>query len=280
MKARIEHPFQNHPLANGRTVRISRDGIHQYWVGDNGPKMKSVTGMLRHIDGGKFEISMNWTRKKINESIFPGLVGKSFRSNPTQTAREQQINCAIKCRGAGSIEVTAKTLLLHTNAAHDASAQAKEEGNKLHEAIDEYIGKGIVAEENPPFLAWFHAVGQNETWLAAERFLFHPTLSYGGTLDAVSVNGDGRPALHDWKSVDAASWAKYGVTLRMNKDAAQLGAYADALHSMGSIWAPSKAFITYVMRDGSGAEVIEVDLERGLKLFKASRELFLLTQGG
>jgi len=228
---------QQHPLSNGSAVTISRNGNHQYWIGDNGPKVRSVTSMLRHIEGDSFGVGLNWGLKMVRENN--GDMDAPKRMN------------------ASSIEV----------------------GNHLHATVDAYIQNGTIDEEDPLFLAWFHAIGEPTDWLASERFLYHPALQYGGTLDSVSMNADGEIAIHDLKTVEPLSWAKYGSSLRINKDSAQLAAYNDALTTMGSIWSPTKGYITYVRRDGSGAEVVEVDLERGSKLFQASRELFVLTQG-
>jgi len=228
---------QQHPLVDGSTVTISRNGNHQYWI-DNGPKMKSVTTMLRHLEGDTFGVGLNWGLKVVRENN--GDMDAPKRLNAT------------------SIAV----------------------GNALHEAVDAYIQHGTIDEEDQLFLAWFQAIGEPTDWLASERFLYHPALQYGGTLDSVSMNADGEVVIHDLKTVEPQSWARYGSTLRINKDSAQLAAYADALTAMGSIWSPTKGCITYVLRDGSGAEVVEVDMERGSKLFQASRELFLLTQGG
>ena len=230
--------LQQHPLANGARVTISRNGRHQYWVGEDGPKMKSVTGLLRHIDGDTFGIGVNWALKKARED------GGNLDA-PKQFTKE-------------SLQV----------------------GNHLHQAIDDYITHGTINEDDLLWMAWYHTIGQQTEFLASERFLYHPVLAYGGTVDAISLSDDGEVGVHDWKSVEPASWAKYGAGLRLNKDAGQLGAYANALKSMGSVWEPSRGYITYVMRDGSGAETIEVDLERGFKLFQASRDLYLLTQGG
>lgn len=229
---------QQHPLVDG-SVRISRNGNHQYWIDDDGPRMKSVTTLLRHIDGGdSFGVGLNWGLKMVREN--DGDLDAPKRMN------------------ASSIAV----------------------GNALHEAVDAYIRHGTVDEADQLFLSWCSAIGESTEWLASERFLFHPGLLYGGTLDSVSMNPDGEVAIHDLKTVASDSWSRYGSTLRINKDTAQLAAYADALTAMGSIWSPTTGYITYVLRDGSGAEVEEVDLERGSKLFQASRELYRLTQGG
>ena len=92
---------------------------------------------------------------------------------------------------------------------------------------------------------------------------------------------DGSIAIHDWKTVDKNSWDRYADSLRRNKDWAQVSAYASALQAMNSLWGPiTTGYITYIMRDGSGAATVTVDLKRGLALFNASRELFLLAEEG
>jgi len=268
---------QQHPVANG-FVNISRNGNHQYWI-DGGPKLKSVTTMLKHIEGDTFGIAMNWTRKEINESIFPELVGQSFKKTTTRSVKEQQLDFVVNSRGAGPMEITPETLLRHTNAADDASSQANAMGNRLHEAIDQYIRNHIVDEADPLFVAWLNKVGEANEWMASELFVYNPELepNYGGTVDAISMDNKAEVVIWDWKTKERESYEKYGGYLH---EQAQLAAYTDALRAMGSAYLPTKGCIAYIMRDGSYVDVVEVDLERGSRLFNASRELFLLTQGG
>ncbi len=227
---------QQHPLMSG-TVAISRNGNHQYWV-DDGPKMRSVTSLVKHVEGDTFGIGLNWALK---------------------IAREN----------GGDLDAPRRL-----------SKEAMDSGVQLHDAVDKYIKHGTITED-PVFMAWHNALG-DKPWLASEVFLYHPTLQpgYGGTADALSSDIHFGMTLYDWKTVDPDSWQKYGSTLRINKDSAQLAAYAYALITMGSAYAPTRGCIAYVMRDGSGVEVVDVDLEYGDKLFRASRELYLLTQGG
>jgi len=234
MKANNEQ--QQHPLSTGRAVNISRNGNHQYWIGD-GPRMSSVTAMLRHIEGDTFGIGLNWGLK---------------------IARENN----------GDL-----------NAPRQATKASIEIGNQLHEAIDEFITHGTVREEDPVFLAWYHAVG-TQNFIASERFLYHPEMAYGGTCDAISMNEHGAISIADWKTISPDHLQKYGTALKINKDSAQLAAYAYALRAMDSIWAPTEGYITYVARDGSDAIQVQVDLERGMSLFKASHALYLLTKNG
>jgi hypothetical protein len=156
------------------------------------------------------------------------------------------------------------------------SKEALDSGVQLHDAVDAYIKRGTITEDRV-FMAWYNALG-NESWLASEVFLVHPTLHYGGTADALAFKSYSGITLYDWKTVDQNSWQKYGCTLRINKDSAQLAAYASALTAMGSTYAPTRGCIAYVMRDGSGVEVVEADLERGERLFQASRSLYLMAE--
>lgn len=155
------------------------------------------------------------------------------------------------------------------------SKDAQEEGTRLHEAIQTFIDDGTVDEENPLFTSWLSHMGE-QTWVATERFCVNPTLQYGGTIDAISMGKDGELEIWDWKTKDATSFSKYGGSV---KDHAQLGAYASALHEMGSQLAPTRGYVAYIMRDGSGVHIDEVDLAKGYNLFLASRNVYTLLKG-
>jgi hypothetical protein len=148
-----------------------------------------------------------------------------------------------------------------------AGKAALDEGNALHDAIDAFMTWGTISE-SPLFLAWFDGMA-GAGWLASERFVLSREHGYGGTTDAFCTALDGTTTIWDWKTVDRDSWDKYGSRLRMDKDSAQIAAYAHALHEMGSIYAPTDAWIGYVLRDGSDVIVEPVDLERGWRLFTA-----------
>jgi hypothetical protein len=225
---------QQHPLADGSTVSISRNGNHQYWV-DGGPKMQSVTSLTKHISGDNFGVGVNWALKLAREN-------------------------------GGDLDAPKRL-----------SKESLDSGTELHRAIDDYIKHGTI-DESPLFMLWFNKVGQ-EAWLASETFLYHPGLEpgYGGTSDALALNDSGTVTIYDWKTRETESYEKYGGYLQ---ETAQLAAYADALTTMGSRYAPTRGCIAYVMRDGSYVDVVEVDLAYGSSLFAASRDLHLLTKRG
>jgi hypothetical protein len=223
---------QQHLLFDGRKVSISRNGRHQYWVGDDDKdKMSSVTSMLGHMDSSGFGVGMGWALK-------------------------------VARLADGDLEAPRR-----------ASKEAQEQGTLLHDAIDSYIKSGIVDEENPVFVSWLHEVGNHHDWAASEQFCYHPALRFGGTVDALERYS----VIWDWKTKERESYDKYGPSI---KDSVQLSAYAAALNDMGSVYAPSKGYIAYIMRDGSGVDVVEVDLNKGWEIFKACHHLHSLIREG
>ena len=176
-----------------------------------------------------------------------------------------------------------KQIRLHdgdVEAPRAVSKAARDEGTRLHDAIHAYITsrymgtatflESTVDEAYDLFVLWLNKIGNHNTWVASEEFLYHPEYRYGGTADAVSDS-----AIFDWKTKDPDSYAKYGGSL---SDVAQLGAYAMALHAMGSTLARDIGYICYIMRDGSGVDTVEVDLNVGWELFRASHHLDTLVK--
>jgi hypothetical protein len=146
------------------------------------------------------------------------------------------------------------------------SGEAADLGNNLHRSIDNYITDQIVDEEDDIFMAWFRTFGEYD-WLTSERFVCHPK-GFGGTIDAIAREDDGTIAVYDWKTRKRDTYERNGPYAG---EKAQISAYAKALQAMGSNWAPTKAYIVYVMRDGSYAERVEVDIEKYWRLFRAAK---------
>jgi hypothetical protein len=162
-----------------------------------------------------------------------------------------------------------------TTAPYRVRDQAKVSGTVLHQDIEDYITEGAVAEDNPAFVSWMNELGGLHEWIAVEQFVFNKTLRYGGTADAFSLSPDGAGdvVIWDWKSKNATHRGS------SPRDHAQLAAYSMALREMGSVYAPERGYIAYIKRDGSGVDVVPVDLERGARLFEASLDLFHLVKG-
>ena len=243
---------QEHMLKDGKSVNITQftrkignNEVHKYMVtypdvGDgwdatySGAELSSVTALNTHTAGDTFGIAVSWATKLIRNS------------KPT-----------------------------NFNAANDDAAKSIAEGNSLHECIERYIksrGKDI-DEENDMFTLWLKDVGSKHDWAASEVFLYHPVLNYGGTADAISVDPKTmEPVIWDWKTKNRETYEKYGPVLYY-KDHAQLAAYANALDNMGSIYTPTKGNIVYIMRDGSYADVVPVDLQLSTEIFGLSARM-------
>ena len=128
-------------------------------------------------------------------------------------------------------------------------------------------------------MAWHRAVGNqgDRVWLEAEQLVVHTNFEIGGTLDAISVEEDGTFAVWDWKT-KTDSYRKYGG---YPKEKAQIAAYARALQHMDHKFAPSKAYICYILRDNSGDVFVEeVDIDQGFALFETGLDMYKLINKG
>jgi hypothetical protein len=95
-------------------------------------------------------------------------------------------------------------------------------------------------------------------------------MSYGGTIDAISKEPEGM-TLWDWKTKEKDSFEKYG---NYPNEFAQISAYAQALHDIKHPYAPTKAYIANIMRDGSTIHVVPVDLEYSSRLFLTGYNMY------
>jgi len=158
--------------------------------------------------------------------------------------------------------------------------QAREAGELLHGQIEEFINTGTIAED-PVFLAWHWLMdglrfSEGLSLVATERFVYDSYLNIGGTVDCIAQTVEGEYHLLDWKTKDPESFSKYGPSA---KDFTQTAGYVQALRNMNSAWQPTKAWIVYVMRDGSRAERVEVPLEKYIPIYQAVKQLDSLLQG-
>jgi hypothetical protein len=160
------------------------------------------------------------------------------------------------------------------------SKEAQDEGNRLHDAIHQFIENGIVDETNDLFVTWLNQIGNHYEWSASERFLYHPVLMFGGTVDSFSkMPGADGTIIWDWKTKSKEQIESIRKNGPLNKDVAQVSAYTHALHQMKSQLSPTEAKIAYIARDASDVVVVDVDLEYGWELFKASHHIYTLLKG-
>ena len=157
--------------------------------------------------------------------------------------------------------------------------EARETGNLLHSQVETYISDGFISEDLV-FLSWHELIAtlqftEGLDLIATERFVYDEALQIGGTVDAIAQTPDGEIHLYDWKTKDSESFHKYGPSA---KDFVQIAGYCSALTSMNSVFAPTKAWIVYIMRDGSKAVRVNVDLEKYIPIYKATHQLHSLLE--
>ena len=156
-------------------------------------------------------------------------------------------------------------------AAERASKQTMQRGTDIHNVIDKFIKVRDMPEENDDaFMSWHREIGSQHMWVASEMLVVDTTLEIGGTIDAISVE-NGSYVIWDWKTKDRNS---RGTFHKDPKDKAQIAAYARALHRINHQFTPQKAYICYIMRDGSGIEVVDVDLTKACKLFDIGHSMY------
>ena len=239
MPTETQEQTQEHILQD-RTIEISRNGNHKYWL----PNRKTRKDK-------KCRVMMSGVTSLLEALDPPFGAGKGWAIKQARLA-------------GGDLD-----------APNRVTREATESGNRLHKQIHEYIADGIVAEEDDAFMLWFTEIGKHHTWLASERFLYHPDYGFGGTVDAFS-GGDHGVTLWDWKSKtqEQVNVIKNGGAYP--KDIAQASAYTHALRSMKSQLSPTEAKIAYIARDASDLVVVDVDLAYGWELFKASLKIHTL----
>ena len=231
--------IQEHRLRNGSTVGIERK--------------KSGRGHRYLLDGGKPVGSVTGVLGHLDSDAFG--IG---------------MNWALKQARLADGDLDAPKRIGNT---------AREAGELLHSQIEEFIKDGTIAEDET-FLAWHRlmdGLGLSEglELVATERFVYDPELLIGGTVDCIVQTLDGEFHVYDWKTKQRDRYDRNGPS---DKDMAQLAGYVHALRAMSSEWAPTKAFIVYVMRDGSKAERVSVPLGKYIPIYKAAHQLHNLLE--
>ena len=252
---------QEHPLKSGASAIIERNAKHKYRLLKGSlcaeelcqciehPEVQGASAIVKYVqsfDSG-FGAGQGWATKLIRES-------KNLVGHP---------ECLLH---HGDYDLPRKV-----------GNEARDMGTQLHDEVDDFIRNKKVAEHSPMFVSWHKVVDPLFDWLTSEQFLVHKDLHFGGTFDAVGLDREtGEITIIDHKTVDLASWEKYGSKNRREENGAQLAAYAAGLHSLNSRYAPDKGLIAYVLRDGSGTFLEEVNLSRGYGFFLAARETYNL----
>ena len=229
---------QHQKINDGEDIVITRNGKHQY----------------------KFHRVFDMTRGRSTDSeLMPGVttIAKHIGGDNFSVG----MNWALKkVRDSGG----------DVNAPRTLGAEATASGNLLHEDIDKYIKDGTIPpEDHDLFMLWHRELG-SRNYVSSEQLVIHEAMSYGGTIDAISKEPEGM-TLWDWKTKEKDSFEKYG---NYPNEFAQISAYAQALHNIKHPYAPTKAYIANIMRDGSTIHLVPVDLEYSSRLFLTGYNMY------
>ena len=265
---------QEQKLSNDESIVITRNGKHQYKfhrVFDmtrgrtaDSELMPGVTTLAKHVGGDNFSIAMNWGLKQVRRSALLrlGVDADSLDSKEFKKAWE-----SVKDNQFLTSDMEAP--------ANRSQAQTAS-GNLLHEDIDAYIKDGTIPpEDHDLFMLWHRELG-SRNYVSSEQLVVHEAMSYGGTVDAISKEADGY-TLWDWKTKEADSFNKYG---NYPNEFAQIAAYVQALRRTKHPYAPVKAYIANIMRDGSAIHVVPVDLDHGGRLFLTGYNMYHTIRDG
>ena len=171
----------------------------------------------------------------------------------------------------------------------EASERSMAIGTALHAEIEQYISTDAMPKNySDLFGAWYSSINEKGVkFQTTEMGVYHPSLLYGGTLDAIGYVND-VPTLFDWKTTDQFSLDRddHGV-VKIDPDtglpktkkksfgsipyAVQRGGYMSALRMMAerddSIVIPEQAFIVYVFKDTNKVHWEKVDLVWAEQIF-------------
>jgi hypothetical protein len=165
------------------TCRDYRRG-HLYTA--NGNEYPSVTGVLNIVGGGKTNALIIWARREALKLAEREIISELEKGNQLTSYSLNEI-LARADRQPDKIK--------------DAAADL---GTRIHAAIDAYIAGNVPeldAETTPGFqnfLTWLKGAGldivMGDTAVVSEQH------GYGGRLDSVAVDRDGKYVLLDWKT--------------------------------------------------------------------------------
>lgn len=170
--------------------KITRSASHMYTY--NGQTYPGVTSILKVID--KSDALMAWAARQTAEAA----IGLCSIIDPPGVWIAEGLTRLLDTVGP---EGTIKALTSRSGWKRDEAAQL---GSEVHEYADEYI-RGVVREW--PEHAKKHIAGYIEWWKASgwslrtsEAMLVHPLWKYGGTLDLLARDRDGKTVLADIKT--------------------------------------------------------------------------------
>ncbi len=238
------------PEPKYEVTRIDEDNKHLYRVASSSGKVlgtfPGITGRMAMLGGAKGRILMQWAAK-LTDAYWQNNY-QVYIDNPSL---------------ADEFSKTAKS-------AHKrAFEEAGEWGTEVHDIIEDILN-GVPAIEVPS-RSIVPIVGWNKYWRSEPRTLISAELrvaslsdGYGGTLDVLYKDKDGRLVLEDWKTSKSIDKPEY---------AAQLSALNRALFEQYRLSAEVLR-CTRIDKETGHVQVKEVtDPARAMRVFKHLLEL-------
>ena len=157
-------------------------------------------------------------------------------------------------------------------------------GQAIHNEIAEHIGTGKQPKDpSPIFGKWYSSMQeQGIEWLASEMMVYHSTLAYAGTLDAIGIV-DNEVTLFAWKTTNGLDKNGKRKKLGDSTHATQVAGYILAISSHPSdarVPIPTKAVICYLLKDIREVVWHYVDIKASTRAFLASCRLHMLNKAG
>jgi len=167
---------------------ISRDANHVYTY--DGKRYPGVTTILKVLD--KSDALMSWAARQTAEAAVGMMTGPDPLYWPLATLQNTVGN-----------EGVIKALTARSSWQRDQAAQL---GTDVHKMADDHVSGRALPETLPAaitdrvqaYAAWWAAAGW--TLRASEAMLVHQVFGYGGTIDLLCRDRDGRTVLADIKT--------------------------------------------------------------------------------
>lgn len=167
---------------------ITRDAAHTYFY--EGKAYPSVTGILKVLD--KSDALIGWAARETAEAAVGMMQGEDPLYWPLATLQKT----------VGD-EGVVKALTARKNWKRDEAAQL---GTAVHGYADDHInGRDVPTTLSKPitdrvqaYAAWWASSGW--TLRTSEAMVIHPAFGYGGTLDLLARDRDGKTVLADIKT--------------------------------------------------------------------------------
>jgi len=227
---------------------IDQDDHHYYTIGEDPTLHPGVTGILDVLSKPQL---LPWGAKCSAEYI---------------------ANTLRKIRSAGGLQdrLTDRFLDLLVKRAKKQHRFIKEKaarvGSDAHALFDRFIKENIDIEEGAPYQASFEYFLETEELeiIQGDSRIGSKIYSYGGSLDAIALDKDGRFSLLDWKS-GKSIWPSM---------AAQLAAYSFAMKETYGLDYYPKAMVVRFDKEERKYEKAKIrDVEHSFKVFEEALKL-------